>query len=171
MTDKDKPKARFITPPNRLLEKTGKGGFKTDNLQKAEAVLSNQSHDAASLTQDDLNAFSNALSNIDFAKQYAKDEFQTQLKTLHTPIMQIKANAGMFRHKLLSEIADIALLLLDTVKGFNKDNEQMLRVVEHALKIAIESQNQDQLNVKEKGLIKELDRAFDRYLKKHSIKK
>jgi len=106
--------AEFITPPNLLKNKVGNGGLSEDILEKAQALLENNTIDFAPLGEMYLN---NLLCGIEESKNATSADDQEHLISLMLyPAMQLKANGGMFHYQLVTDISDRLIQFLEVIK-------------------------------------------------------
>jgi len=164
MTSQSDKKPQFIQPPNILKKKAGIGGLPEDILKKAQAVLDNFESDFRPEAQTLLKTLSLALkkaeSCLTTGEIFQKDQ-------LIFPIMQLKANGGMFKFNLLSDVADICLQFMESLEHYNQDACDVIRIHENTIHVIISR------NLKGTGgeegyiLVQELHKACLRYFKKH----
>lgn len=104
-------KAKITNPPNIIKAKIGTGGLDKETLAKAEQVIKENTIDfkpiAAELFSDLDKAIEQARSNT------AQNE--ATIEALLYPAAQFKAQGGMFRYPLVSEIGDILVNFLETI--------------------------------------------------------
>ncbi len=158
--------AKFITPPNVLKQKVGVGGIDESILDKSQQFIENTNLDFGPIANDFLKEFSSHIKKASDGKtnpDKAKDN-------MVGPIMQIKANGGMFRYQLLSDVADICLQFLEGIEGLNKDALEVVIAHEKALEMILKHQLRGDGGGEGYALVKELDKACRRYFKKHKKK-
>lgn len=109
-----KRKAEFITPPNNLKAKVGSGGLSDDIIDKAQALLENNTVDFLPLGEMYLQSLMKA---IEYCKDAHIDEDPEHLITsMLYPAMQLKANGGMFHYPLVTQIADKLIQYLEVIE-------------------------------------------------------
>lgn len=107
-------KAEFIKPPNILKAKVGTGGLSEAILDKAQALLENNTVDFQPLAEMYLNSL---MKGIDFAKNASPDENEEYvIASMLYPGMQLKANGGMFHYPLVTKIADKLIQYLEVIE-------------------------------------------------------
>ncbi|GJL85233.1 MAG: hypothetical protein DHS20C02_10080 [Micavibrio sp.] len=153
--------ARFIKPPNILKQKVGVGGIDESLLDQSQEYIENTDLDFAPIAQQFLKEFSSYIKKARTAKGEINKE------KLVRPIMQLKANGGMFRYQLLTDVADICLQFLEGIEGLNKDAIEVLAAHEKTLELIILHQLKGDGGGEGYALVKELDKACKRYFKKH----
>lgn len=108
-------RAEFIKPPNRLKEKVGSGGLSEDILNKAQALLENNTVDFLPLAEIYL---SNLMNGIELAKNYhPSNDLEEYIAHMLYPGMQLKANGGMFQYPLVTHIADKLIQFLEVLES------------------------------------------------------
>ncbi len=108
-----KRKAEFIKPPNTLKAKVGYGGLSDDILNKAQALLENNTVDFVPLAEMYLESL---MKGIELAKNAGPD-VENELIIAHMlyPGMQLKANGGMFHYALVTKIGDKLIQFLEVI--------------------------------------------------------
>ncbi len=158
-------KPRFIKPPNILKQKVGNGGIDEQLLERGQEAINTTEFDFIPYAQ----AFLKQLS--DFAKEArSNDNFSAAKEKMIRPVMQLKANGGMFRYQLVSDVADIALQFLESVDTANDDTFDVLKAHEKTINIIITNKLKGDGGREGYALIKELDKACQRYFSKYGKK-
>ena len=81
--------------------------------------------------------------------------------------MNLKANGGMFRYHLISEIADICLNFVESIETINNDAYDVIQAHANTINIIIANKMLGHGGKEGKALIKELEKACHRYMSKH----
>ncbi|MCB1556772.1 MAG: hypothetical protein KDJ15_05610 [Alphaproteobacteria bacterium] len=110
-------KARYYTPPNFLREKVGSGGIDPKILNKAQTFLDEHDVEFAPFAARFLAMLEEAIRDVRSGKLTGK----AALSALTGPIMELKANGGMFRYRLVTEIAGVILNFLENLDELNED--------------------------------------------------
>lgn len=111
---KPRRKAEFIKPPNHLKAKVGTGGLSEEILDKAQTLLENNTVDFFPLAEMYLDAL---MKGIELAKSGKKDDDKEYIiSCMLYPGMQLKANGGMFKYQLVTEIADKLIQFLEVIE-------------------------------------------------------
>lgn len=157
-------KVRFINPPNRLKMKTGGGGIPEERIARAQIVMDDFKTDfrpiAAMLATDLNKATKTALEKIARNENFEKDK-------IINPIMQLKANGGMFKYGLLTDIADICLQFMEAVNDYNKEAIDIIKAHEKAIQVIIQNNLEGDGGKEGYVLVQELHLACSRYFKKY----
>jgi hypothetical protein len=162
---KSKKEPRFIKPPNILKQKVGTGSIDETLLEKSQAAINNPKIDFIPYAQQFLKQFS------EFAKEArTNDNFKEAKEKIIGPVMQLKANGGMFQYQLVSDVADIALQFLETVETGNKDTFDVIKAHEKTIQVIIANKLKGDGGREGYALIKELDHACQRYFSKYGKK-
>ena len=162
MTQSGTQKARFIKPPNIFKSKVGAGGISELLLEKSQEAIDNVEIDFTPYAQEFLKQITEAV-----ALARAQKNLKDAKEKLIRPVMQLKANGGMFRYHLLSDIANIALQFLESIDDMNEDAYDVIKAHEDALKVIVASKLAGNGGAKGGALIKELEKACQRYHKKY----
>ncbi len=164
MADKKKT-PRFIKPPNVLKKKVGTGGIDESLLERGQEAINTTEFDFAPYAMQFLKQLS------EFARDAkSNDNFKAAKEKMIGPVMQLKANGGMFRYQLVSDVADIALQFLEAVDEANTDTFDVIRAHENTIKIIINNKLKGDGGREGYALIKELDGACQRYFSKYGKK-
>ncbi len=153
--------ARFIKPPNILKQKVGVGGIDEALLDQSQKHIENTELDFTPIAEKFLKEFSARI------KKAKTGKGKISIENTVAPIMQLKANGGMFRYQLLSDVADICLQFLEGIEDLNKDAIEVLVAHEKTLQLIIMHKLKGDGGGEGYALVKELDKACRRYFKKH----
>lgn len=159
-----KKKVRYIKPPNILKKKVGSGGVDEKILDKTQLYLEAVDLDFAPYA---LQFLETMRLQITRARQ-SQEDFIVLREALIMPVMQLKANGGMFRYPLLSDVADIALQFLDDITDINPDTLDVLDAHHNTILVIMKNGLKGHGGVNGKALVEELERACERYFAKHA---
>lgn len=159
-----KPKeVRFIMPLNKLKQKVGKGGIDKRLLEKAQLSIENAEFDFVPYANQFLKELSEHTKNM----KKSNDNFKKNMEKIIQPIMQLKANGGMFKYQLVSDVADIALQFLEAVEDIDDDVLEVLKAHENTIRVILTHNLKGDGGREGYALVKELDKACRRYFTKH----
>lgn len=159
-------KARFIDPPNILRQKVGKGGLDQTRIDRAEEYIENNPADFTPFAEDIMERLDRIIAQAKSGKIPPKDA----IDQLTRPIMELKANGGMFRYMLLSEIADIVLNFLENITELNNDVFEIIDAHQNTLTVIVTNKLQGGGGKEGQALAQELYAATRRYYAKHKIR-
>lgn len=159
-------KPRFINPPNKLKAKVGTGGIDEKLLDKAQNYIQNVDVDFKPTAEQLLANVQRALKNFESAK--TAEEQKKAKNEVASTIMQLKANGTMFGYQLISEIAALGLHFIDGLDVINKDAFQVIDVHCKTLHIIISNKLKGDGGKEGYALVKELERACQRYFEKYT---
>ena len=159
-----KVKPKYTMPPNKLKAKVGGGGIPPDRREKAQEYIENNQFDFLPYAQ---NFIENVESYIAKAKT-AKTE--PDRNELIKPVMHLKANGGMFKYQLISDIADICLTFVEAVDEMNDDAYQVVQAHIAAISVIAQNKMSGKGGQEGKALTKELNSACNRFFSKYKPK-
>ncbi|NCT40044.1 MAG: hypothetical protein GW778_00060 [Alphaproteobacteria bacterium] len=159
-----KRKAEFINPPNRIKEKVGSGGISDDILEKAQALLENNTVDFEPLAVMYLNAL---MAGIEKSKDSdPADDKEYLISTMLYPAMQLKANGGMFHFPLISEIADRLIQFLEVINEPDLESIEIVLAFHTTMRAIIHGKIMGNGGDHGRDLLKALNKACVRYFEK-----
>ncbi|MCB9989455.1 MAG: hypothetical protein H6868_09030 [Rhodospirillales bacterium] len=156
-------KVKFYTPPNVLREKVGYGGIDPQLLDKAQLFLDKNDLDFAPYADGYLKRLKQAIDAI----KADKVKGAAAVDSLVRPIMELKANGGMFRYRLVTEIAGVILNFLEDVKDLNKDALRLVEVHYQTIHVIVSSGLRGDGGAEGRLLAEELYDACVRYYNKY----
>ena len=156
-------KVRFFNPPNVLREKVGYGGLDPQLLDKAQTFLDKNDLDFAPYAEGYLKRLGQAIAQI----KAGKLKGQAAIDAMVRPIMELKANGGMFRYRLVTEIAGVILNFLEDVEELNKDAVQLVEVHYQTIYVIVSNGLRGDGGAEGRQLAEELYDACVRYYNKY----
>lgn len=164
MSSEEKPrKPRFIKPPNKLKQKVGHGGIDEKLLEKGQKAIETADLDFLPYAQTYLKQLSESTQRA----RESNDNLKETKDKIIAPVMQLKANGGMFQYQLVSDVADIALQFLEAIEDINDDAFDVLRAHENTMNAIISNKLKGDGGREGYALVKELDQACKRYFAKY----
>ena len=162
----DDKNVKFINPPNHLKAKAGSGGVPETVLVRAQGVMDAFENDfrpdANKLMQSLKKATKTALTAANNNEQFDKED-------MIRPIMQLKANGGMFKYQLITDVADICLQFMESVSDLNAEAIDIIRAHENTIGVIIQTDLRGDGGQAGYVLVQELHSACKRYFKKYNI--
>lgn len=116
MTRKD---VKIIRVPNTLAQKVGVGEIDGKRIDQAQKLIDVNNVDFAEVSKPFMDQLQNAVKAA--RKTGAERDVEELINGISFPIMNLKANAGAFNYPTISEIGDIVLNFLDTLKTLNDE--------------------------------------------------
>lgn len=156
-------KVRFHRPPNLFKQKVGEGGIPPERLLKAQTFIEGTKVDFQPYAAEYLRAIENAIAAYESGVLTARET----IDRMTLPVMQLKANGGMFRYELLSDIADTLLYFMEKIERLNADSLSVIRVHVSALHSITKNGLGGSGGREGRALLDELERACDRYTRRH----
>jgi hypothetical protein len=157
---------RFIKPPNLFKQKVGTGGIDEKLLEKSQKFIETVELDFVPYA----NQFLKQITERTEAAKKSNDNFVTKRDSLAGPVMQLKANGGMFQFQLVSDVADIALQFLDSIEDMNDEAYEVITAHKDTIKVIIANNLRGDGGREGYALVKELDRVCKRYFSKYKKK-
>ncbi len=158
-------RTKYIDPPNVLREKIGYGGIDPLRLTRGEEYIDSNDMDFAPYALDVMERLNNIVAEAksDKVKGRAAVDIVTQ------PIMELKANGGMFKYMLVSEIAGIVLNFLENIDELNDDVYEVIEAHQNTLNAIVSNKLEGSGGKEGRALALELYAACKRYYAKHEI--
>lgn len=162
----DSSKAKFITPPNRLKSKVGSGGISEERLRRAQIIMDDFEVDFRPVANEMADTLEKATNTA--LKELAKNKTPDRDKLVF-PVMQIKANGGMFKYQLLTDVADICLQFMEAVDEYNKEAIEIIKAHESTIMVILKNDLRGDGGKEGYALVQELHEACQRYFKKYKV--
>jgi len=153
---------KFITPPNKLKKKVGGGGVPKDRIEKAQDHIVNNTVNFVPQAQEFISEVTKLCKDAQNANTTITQD------QLAKPIMNLKANGGMFQYDLITDVADICLTFTEEIETINPDAINVITAHVNTIQIIIKNDMKGNGGPEGKLLIKELQKACNRYFKKHT---
>lgn len=157
---------KIITPRHVLREKIGYGGIDPVLLDRAEEFIASNDVVFQPFAVDFLGRLTRAIE--DARKSGLRDKDTIDL--IARPVMELKANGGMFGYPLVSNVADILLNFMEGLEELNDDAVEIIDVHVKTLNVIVASDLSGKGGKEGKHLADELYDACRRYEKKHGKK-
>ena len=165
MTDQPS-KARVIKANHMLQAKVGSGPLDAHKVEACQKVMDNNTVDFAPLAQDYLNQLYGTIQKArtgDIGVEQAVAEM-TQ------PVMELKANAAIFKYHLVGNLANVMLSFLEAVKALDKTVIEIVDAHHKTLTAIVMKKMQGDGGQYGKQLEQELRDACKRYFSSKSKK-
>lgn len=155
----------LIQPDKSLKHKVGHGGLSHQILEKAQKVIEETTVDFLPVGMRHLTALQEALKIVKSQKD--KHETDSLVAVLGQPLMQLKANGGMFGYPLVSKISSLMIQFLETIEHFDDDTFDLLNGFVTSLNAAlIGNIHMEDETGSGNDLYNALEDACQRYLKR-----
>lgn len=154
-----KEKANIIKANFKLQHKVGAGPLDERAVAASQEVIETNQVDFAPLALE-------ILERLDQAVKIAQknDVSMQQIKTLITsPVMELKANAAIFKYNLIGSMANIMLSFLETISNMDKDAVEIVKAHHNTLHMIVVRKMSGDGGAGGSMLLKELQQACDRY--------
>ena len=155
-------KGKLVKPENNLKKKVGNGGFDAKTLSAAQHMIENNTVDFRPQARELSDELGVALS----AARAAQDASDPSIMgNLMYPVMQLKAQGGLFHYPLISEISHIIIDFLENIPGLDEIVMDITDAYRKAINAIVTAQLKDGNSGNGKDLRNELDRVCNRYYK------
>ena len=149
-----------ITPASKSLQiKAGKGEIPPPVIEKAEEVIRNNDEDFLSISVGFLSRLEDAVSR---AKSGTGGQAEL-ISGMTKPVMELKANAKMFKYDLVTSLANIMLDFLETIETLDLNAIEIVAAHHRTLSLITAKQMKGDGGQMGPVLQKELQNAVQRY--------
>ncbi len=157
--------AKFYKPPNTLKQKVGSGGLANEILERAQSLIEKNEIDFNPMAEHYLDMLRR---NIDNAYNPSEQMTNEQVMTSFiAPIMQLKANGGMFHYPLISRISQHMILFLENIEEPNEDLLEILQAYYTTIRAILVSKIKNDGGQHGDELFQALASACKRYSEKY----
>ncbi|MBP9050117.1 MAG: hypothetical protein KBC88_00205 [Alphaproteobacteria bacterium] len=158
-------KAEFFPPKTSLKLKAGTGGLSENILNKAQALLEGNTHDFRPLGEMYLESM---MRGVEKANDPASTVYSEEiLAHVLYPVMQLKANGGMFHYPLVTSIADRLIQFLEVIETLDKDAIEIVQAFHTTIRAILLGQIRGDGGARGAELMQALVEACYRYFEKH----
>lgn len=145
-----------------LQAKVGSGPLDAQKVEACQQVIDNNDVDFAPMAKDILGRLSKA---IDEARA-GNIELEQAIQDMTQPVMELKANAALFRYDLIGNLANVMLSFLESVKTLDKTVIEIVDAHHKTLTAIVMKKMQGDGGKYGKQLEQELKDACLRYFQK-----
>lgn len=162
MVDNNGKPAKIIKADTSLQKKIGNGPLDERIVTRCQNVIDNNGVDFGPLAQEFLTKLRDAIAT---ARKGSKTD-KSAIQSMTEPVMQLKANAAVFRYTLIGNLANVMLGFLEAVNTVDDDVLEIISAHEKTLSVIIAKKMHGPGGVHGKLLEEELQNACKRYLSK-----
>ena len=166
---KQRRKAEFMTPPNKLKSKAGSGGLSEELLNMAQKTLDKNTVDFRPEARVMLRELAQAVSTAKVVSGSPIVDHEEMLNIIMFPALQLKSNGAMFHFPLVTVIADRLVQFLEVIEKPDEDACVIIMAFHGALRAALNDKDVDQANKSARELMQELEFLCQRYFKRYGI--
>ncbi len=162
MSDEKKGKAQVFKASTDLQDKAGKGPLDQKVVEKCQNVIDNNDVDFTSLGMEILKKLEGAVkeaANADLPMEERKH-------VITAPVMELKANASIFKYDLIGMLAGIMMGFLESIDDLDKDAIDIVDAHHKTLTLIVVKQMKGSGGQNGQVLVKELKDACGRYYAK-----
>lgn len=155
----DGNKANIIKASYKLQHKVGAGPLDEEKVKESQKVIEENNVDFAPLALDILDRLNKAVQ-----KAQTDNTNMSEIKAILTaPVMELKANAAIFKYALIGNMANIMLSFLETITQMDNDAVEIVKAHHNTLHMIVVKKMSGDGGAGGKMLLKELQQACDRY--------
>lgn len=116
-----------------LQQKIGKGPIDVKALERAQKMIEESTDNFEPLAMTFLSKLKIGIT----AAQKGEGSIEEQIKAMTSPVMELKANAKMFKYDLVSSLANIMLGFLETIHELDNDAIEIVAAHQQTLQLII----------------------------------
>ena len=158
---------KLVKPENTLKKKVGDGGFNKEDIKRAQDAIDNTDIDFAPQGLLLLDRLKETLGDIRSGKIKSG---RVALDELIYPLLQLKAQGGMFNYPTITQITTDILLFLEDIKKIDKDLLKIMDSYHQSAKIILEHNLKDVQSATAVQIANELKAVCTRYTLKRTPK-
>ncbi len=159
-------KAKIIKVENTLRKKVGYGKISEESIARAETLLQTNTVDFRRIAQE---IFLTLRHDLEFARE-TPNQIPMIRERLINSIMELKANAPMFKYELVGDLASVVLSFMEHIEELDKDAVSIIEAHEKTLSIIIAKSITGRGGALGEQLLNELESACARYYRKNPDK-
>lgn len=162
MSDTDSSQVKIIKASTMLQQKAGTGDVDIKKVEKAENTIQNNSEDFLPIATE-------FLDRLELGVVRAREDHLSmpdKIAGMTRPVMELKANARMFKYDLVTSLANIMLGFLENITSLDKDAIDIVAAHHTTLKAIIVKKMKGDGGANGSLLKAELEDACQRYFKK-----
>lgn len=157
----EKQSAKIIRASRSLQMKAGKGDIPSEQVQVAESIIVNNDEDFLAIADNFLMRLHNA---IEMANRDTGAKKSDLISGMVKPVMELKANARMFKYNLITSLANIMLDFLETLEHLDDTAIEIVAAHHKTLSMIVAKKMAGDCGQIGITLQKELQSACQRYL-------
>ncbi len=166
MTDNENHKAKIIKANYRLQQKVGAGPLDEKTIKASQNVIDTNRVEFEPLGLAILRRLDEAISKA----SEPNASMQHVRELIIAPVMELKANAAIFRYALAGNLANIMLSFLESIRTIDKDVIDIVRAHHNTLRMIVVQKISGNGGETGKQLVAELQSACNRYHNKKFTK-
>ena len=161
---KRKRSVEFIPVPEDLRQKVGTGGLDPTIIERAQAIIDNNSFDFTPEAQRQLSAIREGVRMCQ--TQRGRFDADSLIAIIAQPAMQLKANGTTFGFPIVTKIANLLIRFIEVLNDIDDDALDVIDGFSTALNAVIVGQIKGYGGKEGDGLYNALEQACQRYFEK-----
>lgn len=159
MSKKDKNFAAIIAANQTLQTKAGTGTIPSSTIKKCQALLDNNTYDFTPIGQSMLDRLHTLIQKT---RKGALSDNQAIEKILEC-IMQLKANGSMFQYKIVSNLSEAVMEMIEPLAKLDTDALDIIEALHTKLTLVFEKKIKDSDLARHKHIERELKALCIKY--------
>lgn len=156
-------KAELLKPKNEIKQKAGSGGLDPRTIDQAQNKIENNDVDFKPIAAELLMTLDKAIADSRSAQLTGTQA----IESIIYPVMQLKAQGGMFHYPLVTDIADILVNFMETLNTIDKDAIDIADAHKKTLQIIMAKEIRGKQGPVQDQFRQALNEACERYYKLH----
>lgn len=161
---------KIIKATSQLQRKAGIGEVDAVRVEKAEKVIQDNTEDFSSIATAFLDRLEDAVTRARTDHGVNAIEMPAKIAAMTQPVMELKANARMFKYDLVTALANVMLGFLENIRDLDLNAVEIVAAHHSTLKVIIAKQMKGDGGPNGVLLRSELEDACDRYFKRRAPK-
>ena len=149
--------SKLVMPKNALKEKVGNGGFRNEDLAKAQNAIDNNEVDFKPIAEKYLGQIRDGL------REFKENNNTDLYSILLDQLMQLRAQGSLFNYPSITAISDTVVDLLDSIKKVDGTIIEIVQAYEQSTKILLAHNIKSQQNGTCMALVTELKKVCQKY--------
>lgn len=162
MPESTAPQVKIFKASQQLIEKAGTGEVDVTRIEKAENVIQNNTEDFMPIAADFLKRLEEGVQRA----RTAELTMVEKIAGMTQPVMELKANARMFKYDLVTSLANVMLGFLENIKDLDHDAIEIVAAHHTTLNAIIIKKMKGDGGANGELLRAELEDACQRYFRK-----
>lgn len=149
--------SRLVKPKNHLKAKVGTGGFRAEDIEKAQTVIEENDVDFAPIASRYLDLVAKAIND------YSATDYSSLYSELLGHLSQLRAQGAMFQYASITALTDTVVDLLDTTRFMDDKILEIVIAYEKSARVLLGAKIKEADDKTCQALVAELSSVCKRY--------